>query len=512
MDGKARILFVDDEKRVLNSMRGLFRREFELFLTTEGSDAIRIARENSIDVVVADQRMPGMTGIEVLGKVKELSPKTVRILLTGYADPEAVEGSINIGEVFRFLSKPCPPKTLRETLQLAVEASRTSAPSDTPPPPQEAEVVATTSDAGTSAEPKANAVETMSRAPTSRAEVVRTAPVSQSDGVATASAPGPVVSPVAAAAHPAQQPVASTAAASAETTRPSEPVPPETTDQTGRQKRLDTGVQTSAAKPDSASWVIRNEAEDDSDTARDLPTLEPVPLASERLTRRSESANNRPEDAVPVAPTQATGSPSHWENSTTIVLSGDTSHEFRAPNFDSVTSSAFNRVGVVFFTVDPEFAETAMRAASGDRSVTLATTLAKVAETIEKKEAGVLVTDFTTNNSVLQRMLSSLKQLLPELVTIVASNSRDTTDMINLINHGQVFRYILKPIEPKKLMYEINAASIKHLDLAQSPELAKRHQVVDMSEEEKPEETLNQFVTRIRQLRAATADPTDSST
>ncbi len=128
MNDKARILFVDDEKRVLNSMRGLFRREFELFLTTDGINAVKIAAENSIDVVVADQRMPGMTGIEVLGKVKELSPKTVRILLTGYADPEAVEGSINIGEVFRFLSKPCPPQTLRDTLKLAVAASRSSIP------------------------------------------------------------------------------------------------------------------------------------------------------------------------------------------------------------------------------------------------------------------------------------------------------------------------------------------------------------------------------------------------
>ena len=90
MNDKARIIFVDDEKRVLNSMRGLFRREFELFLTTDGSDAVRIASENTIDVIVADQRMPGMSGIEVLGKVKELSPRTVRILLTGYTCPGAI--------------------------------------------------------------------------------------------------------------------------------------------------------------------------------------------------------------------------------------------------------------------------------------------------------------------------------------------------------------------------------------------------------------------------------------
>ena len=127
MIDRARVLFVDDEKRVLNSMRGLFRREFELFLTTEGAAAVKIAAESEIDVVVADQRMPGMTGVEVLGKVKELSPRTVRILLTGYADPTAVEGSINVGEVFRFLSKPCPPRHLRETLHLAVDAARVTA-------------------------------------------------------------------------------------------------------------------------------------------------------------------------------------------------------------------------------------------------------------------------------------------------------------------------------------------------------------------------------------------------
>lgn len=510
MDRKARILFVDDEKRVLNSMRGLFRREFELFLTTEGSDAIRIASEYPIDVVVADQRMPGMTGIEVLGKVKELSPKTVRILLTGYADPEAVEGSINIGEVFRFLSKPCPPKTLRETLKLAVEASRTSAPSVPSARSPGPEADAATSGAGEKAGPMARTGES---AP---------GPTPRSGGRDSTSIPGLAETRSASVAE---------LAAAAVSRSSSGPVLPEIKEQTGSQKRLDMEISPATPKPDSDSWVVKKHANDNSDTARDLPTLEPVSLDSGKPGRFTESEKNRSEDAAARAPQDAhslppgslTGnsstdnspaarSPSHWEQSTTIVLSGDTSHEFRAPNFDSVTTSAFTRVGVVFFTVDPEFAETAMRAASGERTVTLATTLAKVAEAIEKKEAGVLVTDFTSNSSVLQRMLSTLKQLLPELVTIVASGSRDTTDMINLINHGQVFRYILKPIEPKKLMYEINAASIKHLDLAQSPELAKRHQVVDMSREEKPEETLNNFLTRIRQLRTATADPSDSST
>jgi CheY-like chemotaxis protein len=61
MTAKARILFVDDEKRVLNAMRGLFRRDYELFLSTDGAEAVRIGIENNVDVIVADQRMPGMS-------------------------------------------------------------------------------------------------------------------------------------------------------------------------------------------------------------------------------------------------------------------------------------------------------------------------------------------------------------------------------------------------------------------------------------------------------------------
>ncbi|MGI9204721.1 MAG: response regulator [Woeseiaceae bacterium] len=494
MDGKARILFVDDEKRVLNSMRGLFRREFELFLTTDGSDAIRIASEYPIDVVVADQRMPGMTGIEVLGKVKELSPNTVRILLTGYADPEAVEGSINIGEVFRFLSKPCPPKTLRETLKLAVEASRIAVPPVTPVPSHEPKPAEAARGPQASLKDAAES-DGVSELSTGRFDASQSNSAPPSDV-----APSRAVPDVAMANAPGTD--------DAET----ESAHQEINSATGSQKKLETTAEPPVASADSDRWAIRKEAAEKTDTARDLPTLEPVSPNPENLARLTERADEQREQAAPAATTRGAGSPSHWDQSTTIVLSGDTSHEFRAPNFDSVTSSAFSRVGVVFFTVDPEFAETAMRAASEERSVALATTLAKVAETIERKEAGVLVTDFTSNSSVLQRMLSTLKQLMPELVTIVASSSRDTTDMISLINHGQVFRYILKPIEPKKLMYEINAASIKHLDLAQSPELAKRHRVVDMSRDEKPEETLNKFVTRIRRLRTAGADPTDSST
>src|SRR3970040_365862 len=123
-ENKPRLLFVDDEQRVLNSMRIMFRRQFELYLASHGAEALDIVKANDIDVIVADHRMPQMTGVEVLTKVRSMSPRTVRILLTGYADLDAVEGSINDGEVIRFLTKPCAPAHLRETVSLAAKLAR----------------------------------------------------------------------------------------------------------------------------------------------------------------------------------------------------------------------------------------------------------------------------------------------------------------------------------------------------------------------------------------------------
>ncbi len=115
-------------------MRIMFRRQFDLFLASHGAEALDIVRDKDIDVIVADHRMPKMTGVEVLSKVRALSPRTVRILLTGYADLDAVEGSINDSEVFRFLTKPCAPQQLRETIELAAKLAR-EAPAPAAPEP-----------------------------------------------------------------------------------------------------------------------------------------------------------------------------------------------------------------------------------------------------------------------------------------------------------------------------------------------------------------------------------------
>lgn len=419
MTEKARILFVDDEKRVLNSMRGLFRREFELFLTTDGSDAVRMATENKIDVVVADQRMPGMSGIEVLGKVKELSPRTVRILLTGYADQNAVEGSINVGEVFRFLSKPCPPKVLRETLALAVAAARAKATAV----PETAVAAQTAATPQPAAAPKAE--------------------------VAVKSAAGAV-------------PAAATKPAVADgTPEPAKPVQP-------------------AAPP-----VLVPEE-----------TGPPAAAAQARAAETEESE-------------QAAAS-SHWDTVTEVVLSGDTCKEIQSPDVAATAAAMTRTVGVVIFTVDSAFAEDAVRAASADHSTTLATSLAKVAHSIEHHQAGVLVTDVTVNTAILQKMIGALKQRLPELVTIVVSGNRDTTDMINLINFGQVFRYVLKPVDAQTLRRYINAAAARHLQLRTNPDLVKRHEVQVQKQTSGSSETLSNFVDKIEKLRGRRFDPAGS--
>ena len=248
--------------------------------------------------------------------MKRLSPNTIRILLTGYADPTAVEGSINVGEVFRFLSKPCPPKVLRETLQLAIQATRS---------------------------------------------------VKDARGLRIA--------------------------------------PPREAAARGR-------------SVDARESGARNE----------LPVLRPV----EEL-----EPGDQPQRATERA----------------------------------------KDVGVVVYTMDSVFAETAIRTISNERNTMLATSLIKAMQALENDSSGILITDITTDFARLHRIIGALKQHVPDLVTIVVSDTRDSNNMISLINYGQVFRYELKPVVPNQLRVDINAAAIKHVTLRSNPHLEIRHSV-----------------------------------
>lgn len=119
MSARPRILFVDDEEHILATLRTLFKSKFEVYSATSGAAALEIVKGNQIHVVVSDQRMPEMEGIDLLRQVKEASPGTMRILLTGYADFNAIVGSVNSGEVYRYIYKPWSNKEIQETVQAA---------------------------------------------------------------------------------------------------------------------------------------------------------------------------------------------------------------------------------------------------------------------------------------------------------------------------------------------------------------------------------------------------------
>lgn len=120
---KACILAVDDEERILAALKSLFRMRYHVFTTTNGNQALDFMKRHKINVVISDQRMPVMTGVELLRQAREISPATVRILLTGYSDLASIVGSINDGEVYRFISKPWNNQELQQTIAEAVTIS-----------------------------------------------------------------------------------------------------------------------------------------------------------------------------------------------------------------------------------------------------------------------------------------------------------------------------------------------------------------------------------------------------
>jgi len=122
---KAKLLFVDDEERILNALRSVFRTKYSVFTASSGPEAMEFLKRFHPHVVISDQRMPEMTGVELLRQVNDFAPHTVRILLTGYSDLASIVGSINDGEVFRFVSKPWDnaeiQKTIGEAAAIALE-------------------------------------------------------------------------------------------------------------------------------------------------------------------------------------------------------------------------------------------------------------------------------------------------------------------------------------------------------------------------------------------------------
>jgi len=336
---RPRLLFVDDEQRVLNSMRIMFRRQFDLFLASHGAEALDIVRDKDIDVIVADHRMPKMTGVEVLSKVRTMSPRTVRILLTGYADLDAVEGSINESEVFRFLTKPCAPQHLRETIELAAKLAR-EAPAPTAP----------------------------------------------------------------------------------------EPSPP-------------------------------------GDTPGD--TIEII-LESDTHTEVT------PGSAQPVAERASTTAVLEQPKFATAPAAGTAAAPSATP---AVRNKLATGLGIIVFSMDNEVIEVVQKAVRGRLPVYTAGNIVQVVKYLTEHRPGVLVTDVSEDKATIQSMTARLKEHLPQLVTIAVSQHRDVLDMVWLINHGQIFRFLRKPLSAGRTAISLQAALQHHRLLLKNPELAKRHEV-----------------------------------
>ena len=117
---QASILVVDDEERILTALKSLFRLHYHVFATTDGNQALDFLKRQKIHVIISDQRMPIMPGVELLRQARDISPSSVRILLTGYSDLASIVGSINDGEVYRFISKPWNNQELQQIVAEAV--------------------------------------------------------------------------------------------------------------------------------------------------------------------------------------------------------------------------------------------------------------------------------------------------------------------------------------------------------------------------------------------------------
>ena len=112
MSKLGRVLCVDDEPNILRSLQWLLTKKFDVVTASSGQEALKLVKENDFDVVISDQRMPGMTGAELLREVRKISPRSMRMLLTGYSDLQAILRSVNESEVYRFIKKPWEIKSL----------------------------------------------------------------------------------------------------------------------------------------------------------------------------------------------------------------------------------------------------------------------------------------------------------------------------------------------------------------------------------------------------------------
>ncbi len=121
---KISVLYIDDEVDNLNSFKATFRRSFEVYTAESALEGKKILEANNIEIVLSDQRMPEMTGVEFFASLIEEHNDCMRILVTGYSDIKAVVDAINLGQVYRYISKPWDNEDLKIVIEQASEVYR----------------------------------------------------------------------------------------------------------------------------------------------------------------------------------------------------------------------------------------------------------------------------------------------------------------------------------------------------------------------------------------------------
>lgn len=120
-ENKINVLYVDDEVNNLTAFKASFRRNYNIITAKSAEEGMKILDENEIEVILTDQRMPEMTGVEFLQSIIEKHPNPMRILVTGYSDIDAVIDAVNKGQIYKYISKPWENDYLKMAIDKAYE-------------------------------------------------------------------------------------------------------------------------------------------------------------------------------------------------------------------------------------------------------------------------------------------------------------------------------------------------------------------------------------------------------
>ena len=114
-------MLVEDEGNILDALMRLFRREgYQLIRATSAEEGVKLLETTSVDIVISDQRMPGMQGTEFLKEVKSRYPNSIRMILSGYAQTDEIDEALDTGVISLFIPKPVNEEDLRRTVRLAL--------------------------------------------------------------------------------------------------------------------------------------------------------------------------------------------------------------------------------------------------------------------------------------------------------------------------------------------------------------------------------------------------------